>query len=197
MKPEPSTRILSLVTNGASVIRMQTGRRVIAAVALAATICSSSTASAQESLRDQVQNHGADWMVGEWKGTNAQGRAVEVEYEWELEGHALEVDLTIGDDHYKGLIFRRPAEGDVVEVGADSRGGTTRSTWELKEGALVTKRTGTRPDGQVVRVAVVNKQVDADTFVATLHPLSTEGEVGEETLETVRLSRGPQSSDQD
>jgi hypothetical protein len=165
------------------------GRLPFLAILLALPWFMVNTVRAQESLRDAVQSQGAEWMLGHWTGTNAQGRSVEVEYEWELEGHAIEVDLSIGDDGYKGIIFRKQPGGEVVEVGADSRGGMTHSTWRLEDGAVITDRTGTRPGGQVIRVAVVFQRLDGETAIATMHSLSAEGERGEAALDTVRLRR--------
>ena len=131
-------------------------------------------------LRDRVRTAGVDWVVGEWRGTNNQGQAITVDYEWGLDGHLLEIDLAIADNTYKGTILRRPDDGALTEVGADNRGGMTHATWEVKDGALLSKRTGTRPGGQVIRIAVRNRKVDADTVLATVHTLSPEGELGEE-----------------
>ncbi len=169
----------------------------VAVLALAASVVFVRPVQAQESLRDTLRDRGVDWIVGPWTGTNSQGLLVAIEYEWELEGHLLEIDLTMGDGAYKGAILRRPADGELVEVGADAGGGMTHATWEVQDGALISKRTGTRPGGQVTRIAVRSEKVDADTVVATVHPLSPEGELGEETLDTVRLMRAPDEPDED
>jgi len=144
---------------------------------------------AQENLRQMVQEGGADWMVGKWTGSNNEGRQVTVEYEWELDGHALEVDLEMGQGAYKGMIVRHPTNGEVVEAGADNGGGMTRATWREEEGLLISERTSTRPGGEVMRIAVINKQVDADHIKATVHSLSADGEIGEEAIDTVDLTR--------
>jgi len=152
---------------------------------------------AQDNLRDTIRAKQVDWIVGDWRGTNDQGQPLTVEYEWELEGHMLEIDLTMGDLTYKGAILRRAADGSIVEAGGDNFGGTTQSTWEVEDGALISKRTGTGPDGQVIRVAVKNRKVDGDTVVATVHALSPGGELGEEALDTVRLTRSSKQDDED
>lgn len=153
--------------------------------------------SAQETLRSTLQNAGTDWVVGTWSGTNTAGQAVTVEYEWELDGRMLEIDLTLGDFSYKGLIFHDPAGGGIVEQGADSAGGVTRSTWKTKDGALISERVGTRPNGETVRVAVMNKRVDAEHVTATVHALSESGEIGADALDTVQLTRRPADQKED
>lgn len=152
---------------------------------------------AEPSVRSVLENEGVEWIAGKWAGTNEQSREIMVEYEWGLNGRLLELDLTIGDLSYQGMIVRQPTDGRLIEFGADSTGGMTRSTWRVDDGALVTERTGTRPDGQKVRVAVVTRKVDDDTVVATVHGLTEDGEVGDEVLDTVKLSRQCTPQDDD
>ncbi len=183
-----NSQVLNVITSNGYLLRRTTVPR-IAILLLATASLFVGGAQAQESLRDVIQSQGVEWIMGHWTGTNAQGRTVVVEYEYEVAGHAIEVDLTIGEDGYKGMIFYRPMEGDVIEVGADSRGAMVHSTWRVEDGAVITDRTNTRPSGQVIRVTVINKQVDANTVVATMHLLSAEGERGETALENITLTR--------
>lgn len=153
--------------------------------------------NAQESVRAVFQKEGVDWIVGRWTGTNEQGRDITICYEWDLEGHVLELDLTIGDMGYKGMLVRRPTDGRLIEFGADSTGGVTRSRWRMEEGTLISERTGARAEEPEVRVAVVSKKVDENTFIATVHALSEDGAMGDETLDTVKLTRQSRSQDSD
>lgn len=152
---------------------------------------------AQESVRSVFEEKGVEWITGKWSGTNEQGRQVAVKYEWDLDGHLLEIDLRIGDMGYEGMIVRQPTNGRLIEFGADSTGGMTRSMWRVHDGALISERTGTRPDGQEVRVAVVTRKVNDDTIVATLHGLTEDGKPSDEILDTVKLKRQstPQADD--
>lgn len=170
--------------------------QLVLGVAVAMTFGADSL-RAQESLRDTLTGANVEWIVGSWTGTNSQGRAVTVRYEWGLDGNALEIDLLQGGNAYEGMIVRRPTDGDLIEFGADNRGGITRSTWQIEEGRLISERVNTRPAGQVVRVAVVSRRVDGNTVVATVHSLSEAGQIGEDTLETVYLSRNSAAEDGD
>jgi len=153
--------------------------------------------NAQETLRQQVEEGDAHWIVGKWTGTNNEGRQVTVEYEWELDGHALEVDLELGRGAYKGMIVKQPVEGKVIETGADNGGGITRAIWREEDGLLISERTSTRPGGEVSRIAVVNEKIDADTIKATVHSLSADGEIGKEVIDTVKLTRVATAPDKD
>jgi len=162
--------------------------KLIPVFAVALVLAVGST-SAQENLRALVRSQCTEWVVGQWTGTNSQGRKVEVEYEWALDGHVLEIELVDGQNAYAGLISLRPTDGAVIECGADNGGGMTRAIWREEEGALISERTATRPGGREIRVAVVSRQVDEKTFKATVHALSSDGTLSEDTLETVVLWR--------
>ena len=144
---------------------------------------------AQETLLSIAQQEGVEWIVGKWTGTNSEGRSVALEYEWELDGHALEIDLTMGAESYKGMIALQPTDSRAVEFGADSSGGVTRATWRVQDGLVISDRTGTRSDGREIKIAVVNKKVDADTVIATVHSYAANGELSTEVLDTVTLKR--------
>lgn len=152
---------------------------------------------AQESLRDVVEGHKVGWIIGQWTATNSQAQTIAVEYEWALDGHLVEVELAIGSTAYKGLISLRPTDGVMVETGADNRGGMTQAIWREKDGAFISERTATRPDGREAKVAVVITRVDADTLKATVHSLSSGGEIGVEPAETVTLKRVPVEEPED
>jgi hypothetical protein len=144
---------------------------------------------AQDNLRTQLHGLNAEWLVGKWTGTNSWGALIELEYKWALDGNVLEIDLEMGPGAYKGLIFRRPTDGKVVETGVDDGGGMTEAVWEADTGMLTCRRTATRPGGERRTIAVVNERVDDTTVQATVHSLSENGERGEEPLDTVILKR--------
>jgi len=143
----------------------------------------------QETLRDMIEEGGGTWLIGDWAGTNDDGVRITVEYEWELDGHAIEVEVTMGEGAYQGLIFRNPESGEVVEVGATGEGGMTKSTWTEEDGKLISKRVGTRANGKVVRIAVISERIDDDSFQATVHRLGDDGEIMEDIIDSVTLKR--------
>ena len=153
--------------------------------------------AAQESLKSMVEEAGAGWMIGEWTGTNAQGQAVSLEYEWDLNGHLIELDLKLGAAAYTGMIHRDPSNGEARETGVSTDGGVTRATWRVEDGAVISERIATRPDGREIRVAVVNRRVDADTVRATVHSISADGTWSEAPIDSVTLRRVPASGADD
>lgn len=154
-------------------------------------------ANAQQHVRAAFEEQKVDWIVGSWAGVNEGGSAITVEYTWKLEGHALAIELTMDNITYAGMIVLDPTDRHLTELGADTRGGVTRATWQVEDRALVSRRTGTRVDGQQVQVAVVLEKVDANNVLASVHGLSADGTLSEEPVDTVRLKRKQAAGEDD
>jgi hypothetical protein len=150
---------------------------------------------AQPGVRAALEKEGVDWVVGNWKGANEAGQQISLVYEWTLNGSALEIDLTLEGAEYEGIIVREPLDGKLTELGADNRGGVTRATWRVDDGALVSERRNTSAEGQEYRMAVVSRKVDDDTVIATVHRLTESGEVSDEVRDTVKLTRQDADAD--
>jgi hypothetical protein len=170
---------------------------LVAGLLSALLFFSISPASAQQSIAGLLEEKGVDWIVGSWTGVDAQGQSISLEYELELEGHALELELTVGGTEYEGFVVRDPRSGMVTEVGVNNQGAMTHATWRVEGQALVSERTGITPEGNEVRVAVFCERIDDGSFRANLRSLSPEGSIGDEILETITLERADGSEDED
>lgn len=156
------------------------------------------TLEAQQTLRDIAEEGGVTWLIGKWTGYSQRGSEVEVEYEWELDGHAVELELEMGQGGYKGLIFLNPEGGEeAIEVGGDSGGGMTRAVWREDYGQLISERVSTRPGGEIMRIAIISESTGPNTMKATVHRLSADGVISSEALDTVKFTRAKEEEDDD
>jgi hypothetical protein len=118
-----------------------------------------------QTLSDLVSEGGYDWLIGRWVATN-EGRTYELEHKAILDGCAGLVNVKIGDFQYQGLITYAPAREEIMQVGADTMGGTWKGTWEEGGEGLTHRVDVTRADGAVQKAQLVYIKVDNDTFKA-------------------------------
>ena len=86
-------------------------------------------ASAQASLGDFLVDYGYEWVAGKWVASTDDGQKVELEYKWGLDRHVVLVSFKMGDYKYQGMIMFVPSREEVIEVGADNKGGIWNCTW--------------------------------------------------------------------
>jgi hypothetical protein len=152
----------------------------------------SSSAAAQQSLRELVTDFGYDWLVGRWTAQTDDGTTILLAYKWELNGHLLTVDLKMGEYASRGMIFNVPNEDKATQVSVDNRGGRSKATWEAREdGTLVLKSEHVDVEGNVRKSVTVFKNVDAKTINIALYGLDENGEVNDEPWFTMDFKRKP------
>jgi hypothetical protein len=132
-------------------------------------------ASAQQKLGDMVAESGYEWMAGRWVASTDQGQEIVYEQKWILDRHAGLVDLKMGDFKYAGLIMLKPGSDEVVQLGADNKGGTWKGTWTEDYAGAVQRMEHTDPYGEVNKAEVVHSKVDADTMTVAMYGLDDSG----------------------
>jgi len=132
-------------------------------------------APAQESLGYYMQEFGCDWLVGKWAGESPEGQKYVMEYKWEIKPHVLSVHFKGFDFEYHGIIFFKPAEEQVVQIGVDSNGGHGKGVWEAEYGKAVFKSEHTGEYGEISRMGFIYSKVDADTMKSELCGLDQYG----------------------
>ena len=150
----------------------------------------SSSAAAQQSLRDLTTEFGYDWLAGRWTATTGEGSTIQLVYKWELNGHLLTVDFKMGEYASRGMIFNVPNEVKVTQVSVDNRGGRSKSTWDGREdGTLISKSERVNAEGEVQKSATVYSKVDAKTIKIALYGLDENGELNDEPWFTTEFKR--------
>ena len=150
----------------------------------------SSSAVAQQSLRDLTTEFGYDWLAGRWTTTTNEGVEIQLIYKWELNGHLMTVDLKMGEYASRGMIFNVPDQEKVTQVSVDSRGGRSKATWDGREdGSLISKSERVNAEGEVQKSAAVYSKVDARTIKIALYGRNEDGELNDEPWFTTEFKR--------
>ena len=150
----------------------------------------SSSAVAQQSLRDLTEEFGYDWLAGRWTTTTNEGVEIQLIYKWELNGHLMTVDFKMGEYASRGMIFNMPDQEKATQVSVDNRGGRSKATWDGREdGTLVTKSERVNAKGEVQKSAAVYSKVDAKTIKIALYGLNEDGELNDEAWFTTEFKR--------
>jgi uncharacterized protein (TIGR03067 family) len=121
-------------------------------------------AGAQENLGDFVAEYGYDWMLGNWSATSDEGQQVELEYKWILDKCAMCVNVKIGDFKYHGLIMLVPSREEIIQIGADNKGGTWNGSWTEDYEGAVNRNQRLDPDGTTLTMDHVYIKVDNNSF---------------------------------
>lgn len=152
----------------------------------------SSSAAAQQSLRDVAKEFGVDWLAGRWTATTDDGTTILLVYKWELNGHLLAVDFKMGQYASRGMIFYAPGSENATQVNVDNMGGRSKGKWEVRDdGTLVSKSERVDVEGNVRKSAFVYKNVDAKTIKISLYGLDENGELNDEPWFTTDFKRQP------
>lgn len=150
----------------------------------------SSSAVAQQSLRDLTTEFGYDWLAGRWTATTNEGVEIQLIYKWELNGHLLSVDFKMGEYAYRGIIFNVPEQEKAKQVSVDNRGGRSKATWEAREdGSLISKSEHIDAEGNSRKGAAVYSKVDDKTIKIALYGLNEAGELNDEPWVTTEFKR--------
>ncbi len=159
---------------------------LVAAIGLLAW---TSTATAQETLADAVQQSGCNWLIGKWAGEMPDGQKYEVEYKWALKDHVISMHFKGFDFEYHGIMFFDADKQEVVQIGVDSNGGNGRATWFAEYGKATMKNEQKGEYGEVSRMGFVYNKIDDQTMKMDMHGLDEYGELSAEPGGTLEYKR--------
>jgi hypothetical protein len=151
-----------------------------ALLALAVLIILSGSAMAQQSLRDLTQEYGGDWLAGRWTATTNDGTEILLVYRWVLDGHAIIVDLKMGEYASHGMIYYVPDDEKATAISVDNRGGRSKGTWVAQDDKLVSINERIDADGNARKSGAVYSKVDARTIKIALYGLNDYDELNDE-----------------
>lgn len=147
-------------------------------------------AVAQQKLGDFVADGGYDWIIGKWVATNDDGK-IELEYKWGLDKHIVLAELKGSDYRYRGIIMLDPDSSQVVEAGADNKGGTVKGDWTDEGGDLVYRLQHTGVNGAVMKAQVVYSKADADNVAISMYGVDSSGYRNSEPMSKLTYKRQP------
>ena len=144
---------------------------------------------AQQSLRDLAQEYGGDWLAGRWTATTNDGTEIILVYRWILDGHAIVVDIKMGEYASHGMIYYVPDDEHATSISVDNRGGRAKGTWVAQDDKLISKSERIDAEGNVQKSAAVYSKVDARTIKIALHGLNDYDELSDEPRFTMDFKR--------
>ncbi len=151
-----------------------------ALLALAVLIILSGSAMAQQSLRDLTQEYGGGWLVGRWTATTDDGTEILLVYRWVLDGHAIVVDMKMGEYASHGMIYYAPNDEKATAISVDNRGGRAKGTWQAQGDKLVSKSERIDAEGNARKSGAVYSKVDNKTIKIALYGLNDYDELSDE-----------------
>jgi len=138
-------------------------------------IITASPVFAQQTLGDLLSETGYDSMLGKWTATDNSGTSYELEYKWILEKHAILMTAKIGELKYQGMIMYMPYSQQIIQVGADNTGGTTKGTWNEDYEGPTHRIEYLKADGTTEKIEHVHIAVDNDTFKIREYAIESDG----------------------
>jgi len=154
-----------------------------------ATIGVLATGGNAQKLGDLVAENGYEWLIGKWQATTDEGDTIQFEYKWQLDKHLIAVHLKWPQFEYAGMIFYRPMQEDVVQIGADNHGGNGKGTWDAMDGKAILKYEHTDADWETHRMAIAYSKVDNNTMKTEFYEMDSTGRIGDEPSGTLEYKR--------
>lgn len=163
--------------------------RNIFPVLAAGLIIWASEAAAQDKLGDLVTEAGFDWMIGKWAATTDQGDKIDIVWKWELDKHMVTVALKWPNYEYRGMIFYKRTEEQVIQIGVDNKGGNSKGIWEVDVDKAIIKQEHTGTDGEIHKFAIAHSKVDDKTMKVEMYAVEETGELAEKPWGTLQYQR--------
>ncbi|MCP4607185.1 MAG: hypothetical protein GY845_00520 [Planctomycetes bacterium] len=160
-----------------------------ALLTLAVLLILSGSAMAQQSLKDLTQEYGGGWLIGRWAATTNDGTEITLVYRWILEGHAIVVDMKMGEYASHGMIYYVPDDEKATAISVDNRGGRAKGTWVAQDDKLISKTERIDADGNAQKSGAVYSKVNNKTIKIALYGLNDYDELSDEPWFTMDFKR--------
>jgi len=161
---------------------------------LAVLIILSGSAMAQQSLKDLTQEYGGGWLIGRWAATTNDGTEITLVYRWILEGHAIVVDMKMGEYASHGMIYYVPDDEKATAVSVDNRGGRAKGTWVAQDDKLIAKTERIDADGNAQKSGAVYTKANNKTIKIALYGLNDYDELSDEPWFSMDFKRQPRTT---
>jgi len=179
-------KVKGMVTKGLQIVLLG----VVAAMVLPAAGVQGQEEQ-QTTLGDVISEYGFNWLIGRWEASTDEGQKVMLQYRWALDKNLVVVNFQMDEYALQGMIFFKPLEEEVVQVGVDNRGGHSKATWAPDGDKAVTKYEFTSATGEVRKMAITHAKVDRKTFKAEMFGIDEFGDLSETPWGTLEYKRAP------
>ncbi|MHC4324177.1 MAG: hypothetical protein ACYSUX_07880 [Planctomycetota bacterium] len=132
----------------------------------------------QESLKDVVEEQGFAWMAGKWKAATDDGQEIVLAFQWAVKGHAIVSSFKMGENSSQGMIYFDVDQQQVRQFSVDSRGRTTKATWDIQDSKAISKTKMTDEYGQATDVAIAYSKIDGTDMKVEVYGLEN-GEISD------------------
>lgn len=120
-------------------------------------------------LAGKLSEAGAEWLIGEWTGTDPEGRPFTLTYAQLFDGQAGSVHFKSEGMEMKGLIAVDPSSDDVRQFSVTSTGELVSGTWYDEGGDLILDVSWTTTNGSYNQRSYVYNRVDAKTVKVVMY----------------------------
>jgi len=131
-------------------------------------------------------------MIGNWVATTDEGTQIQAVYQWQLRRHMVSTHFKTGRFESRGMIFYSPSEQNVVQVGVDNVGGSSRSIWHPDGDKAVVRLEYTQRSGETTKMEIIHSKVDADTMKVVMYGVDRSGRLADEPWATLEYKRQQQ-----
>jgi len=147
---------------------------------------------AQQKLSDVVAEANLEWMAGRWIGTMGEdGPDVELEWRWSPGRYAVHAEYKVGEYLASGIIMYIASRNEVVEIGTDSMGASSKGLWSTAGNGATVSYMDTKADGETEQYEVIYKKVDSETMEATMYGIGAGGQRDAQPKGIIKLKRKP------
>jgi hypothetical protein len=123
-----------------------------------------SSGSYQDNLGNLMAQYGYEWMIGKWLGRDERNLDSHLTFAWGLDKHAVFVDMEMGQIKYHAMINFVASRGEVIQIGADNRGGYWKGTWTEDYEGAANRQEMLRADGTTAKMEHVYVRVDGNSL---------------------------------
>ena len=131
-------------------------------------------------------------MIGNWVATTDEGTQIQAVYQWQLRRHMVSTHFKTGSFENRGMVFYSPSEQNVVQVGVDNVGGSSRGIWHPDGDKAVVRLEYTQRSGETTKMEIIHSKVDADTMKVVMYGVDRSGRLADEPWATLEYKRQQQ-----
>jgi len=96
-------------------------------------IAIASPGSAQETLKEILEEKKWEKIIGTWVDEETKGQAFESTYTWKIKDRVIEIMTKAGENTDVALMGVNAKTGDVFHMGAKSDGSSSLGTWKFSK----------------------------------------------------------------
>lgn len=153
--------------------------------------------AAQQKLGSVITDMGLDWLVDSWVGTMGEdGPDIKLEWKWGAGRHAIHAEHKIGEYLASGMIMYVVSREEVVEIGTNSMGASSKGLWNAAGGRATVSYMHTKASGETEQYEVIYKKIDSETIEATMYDVAVGGQRHAQPRGVVKLKRKSAKTEQ-